>query len=266
MGTRSIPIRLTTQARTAALIRGSVPFVVGAVIFIRLAWVTSGWSYYPIGIEGVLDRYGFVVAGAATVLVLWAVAVSQSRPFLTRKARLEVDKPWVRLYHPGLLKKPMEIPFSDIRSALVDEGGLDAYERFALDESTHLWTAQKGSAFPILSNAPETPNVALLFREFADASVVRRATRVFATGHSATLAIPKKKLGGLLLNVSHPEAARIAFQEEGLDRLVRADDLRFVPTTGQWRAAQARRLMFRVLLLALAGMQFALIWADAVPY
>lgn len=148
----------------------------------------------------------------------------------TREIRLRGSE--ITLEHPGALREPLTLPGGVVDLAVVDRGSSeDEHGRFAIlhrmasgtviprDHGIEgwLWTTRQGSAFPMLADGDEAPNLALLFVKPLDDDVVER---VFRPDWLEALAdrspLGKPSVLGLLAAVAAPSEAETGFREFGV--------------------------------------------------
>jgi len=164
------------------------------------------------------------------------------RPAFTRRAQLDVDPEGVTIVNPGVLRRPLRIPKSDIRLAAIDSTvpprqfhvGPRDHRRFPITAPhgyqgpplpEFLYSRVGGSPFPLISHVGDPPNVLLLLNRPEQLHGARRTYKVMAAKGPIHLARPHQKTHGLFLRVDEPEQARRAFHQHELLREVTGRDV-----------------------------------------
>jgi hypothetical protein len=179
-----------------------------------------------------------------------------SKSWKRRRAQvdfLKLSPLGLELRHGGLMREPLQMPLGAIAVAVAEpglaraaavEGRFPILRRLsatAIVPQTEgvegwLWTSGGGSAFPILTEDDDAPNVALLFTHPLGEEVVRRSFNdAFVTALAARSALGKPAVYGLLLRVGDAMKAQNAFRKFGMikpltDREVAPTLRRSLPT------------------------------------
>jgi hypothetical protein len=262
-----VPIVVSGWGRTVALARSAVA-VIFAVTFVVFAFAddVGGISEEESAVKLVTG----LVFAAACAWVAWLLA----RPALVRRAYLELTEDSLLVVHPGLLKRPLEIPRAAIKAATIDPrqwrwrwlgnkgrfhlGGPGNDPAVAAQIPEWLFSVVGSSPYPLLSTVDDVPNVAFVFSEPVRTRPVRRGTRPFATKGPVHVPVYGRDIRGLLIKVKDPGAAEAALSSWTTLRPFTATDVMgYEPDPVYARKAKRRRRMANVwlglLLLLLVG-------------
>jgi hypothetical protein len=261
-----VPIAVSAWGRTVALARAAVA-IVFTVTFIVFAFSDDVGSLSEE--EDAARVVTGLVLAAGCAWVAWLLA----RPALVRRPYLELTPEALVVVHPGLLKRPLEVPRAAIKAAAVDPRPwrwrwLGNKGRFHLGETVPasanafpewLFSVVGSSPYPLLSTVDDVPNVAFVFAEPVRMRAVRRGTRPFATKGPVHVPVYGRDVRGLLLKVKDAALAESALSQwTTLRPLTPADVVDFVPDAEYARKAKRRRRMANVWLGVLLFVLFGL--------
>lgn len=272
-----VPIVVSGWGRTVALARA----LVAAGFVVTFLFFAFGGDDFRLSDE---ERAAQVVTGLVLAAVSAWIAWLLARPALVRRAYLELTPEAMLVVHPGLLKKPLEIPRAAVKAASIDPRRwrwrwLGNKGRFHLGGHPDgekpppgampewLFSVVGSSPYPLLSTVDDVPNVAFVFNEAVRMRTVRRGTRPFATLGPVHVPVHGREVRGLLVKAKDPAAAETALAEWTTIRpLSGADVIGYEPDPAYWRQARRRRrtanVWLGILLLVLVGLPALATLAD----
>jgi hypothetical protein len=160
--------------------------------------------------------------------------VSGSRRRKRSADYLKLSPLGLELHHGGVLLAPLTMPLGAISVACTESGparpmagegrfpvlrrmGSTAIVRREEGIEGWLWTATGGSAFPLLCDEDQAPNVAILFANpLGEDTILRRFEPKFAQALAARSALGSPAVYGLLMRVTDIVSAQRAFNAFGI--------------------------------------------------
>ncbi len=263
----TLPLRVSLYSRVIA--------------FFRALWPLLGvWIAVSIVIQEI-DPDESLGASFALLAVMWHAGAAGAflgllmlHAAFTRKAHLQVDPEGVTIHHPGVLRRPLRIPKSDLALAAVDPSipprrwhiGPRDHRRFPITAPGGylgprlpgwLYSRTGGSPFPLVSHVGDPPNVLLLLNRPEALHGARRTNKVMAAKGPIHLVRPHQQTHGLLLRVADPEQAeRALHQHELLAEVTGRDVLTVGPGPAQHERARTYNTRANLLVGAIVLLNF----------
>lgn len=207
-----------------------------------------------------------MVAAAAVVAFAARILWSNLRIALVRKASITISPDHLLLRHEGIFKAPVTIQREGVRVVSFDDRparrrGRD-HPRFALpdageNEPEWLYSRTTGSPFPLISQVPDVPNMAIVLHQPVELPKPRRFVKAFPSKQIFVPPLKGRPSRGLLLRLKDPAGARNELEEHYEVRDLVGTDL---PEPDLRSRERARRLTLRdnVVMGSLIVVQFAL--------
>lgn len=202
-----------------------------------------------------------VVGGVLALRVMW----SNLRSAVVRKATIQVSQGSLTIAHEGIFRRPVTIDDREIKVVAFDDRparrrGRD-HSRFPLpgDGEVPPWLHSRvsGSPYPLLSQVPDVPNVAIAFERPLVLQRPRRFVKAFPSKQAFFPPLEGRPSRGLVMRVKDPQRFRSAIEDHLAVRPLVLDDL---AEPGSESRARAKRIGIygNVVLGILIVAQFAL--------
>jgi hypothetical protein len=258
-----VPLRVSFYSRCVAFFRALFPLAFGTYIVVAALHFAITQTDQPLPGRTIAAVLGWHV-GLLGVALGWLMM----RTAFVRGARVTIGDEGVDIVHKGMLRLPLMIKKETIKLAAVD--GEAPRRRFRRTESGRfrlspvpqatspwpewLYSRGGGSPFPLLGHVGEPPNVALIFTQPMNPYQARRTAKIFPVKGPVHILRPRQLTRGLLLRVRDPEAARRAFERQGLLGAITVREVEEVaPGVAQRDRARARRTRADLIAAAIIG-------------